>query len=317
MFLRRSCLGLPRLAAARRRSRRRPRVPRGTDRRRAVASRQDDSASLDATAKLPRGIGRLLAGGAVAAAGVFILPAARGRGASGSGYGNNGGVAAHSQLLEPSRPGSSGVYTIWSSCGCSRSWLLTRSSKSVAVASALLMQPQPQPRSRQRLGTIATCLRRPVAAAAAVPAPSAATAATDSHTAVASALTPQQITHFHTFGFLKIRGLLSPSELQQVGEEFAAGLERKDKNDRIAGQRLQLNWTNLDEHSPSIQALLEDPRFFGAAQQLLGEDCIGFDSNCNFYSGDRSPWHPDVGPELVGLKFTMYLTEVGAESGAL
>jgi hypothetical protein len=194
--------------------------------------------------------------------------------------------------------------------GCSHS------SKSVAVASALLMQPQP--RSRQRLGTIAACLRRPVAAAtAAVPAPSAATAATDNHPTVASTLTPQQITHFHTFGFLKIRGLLSPSELEQVGEEFAAGLERKDKNDRIAGQRLQLNWTNLDEHSPSIQALLEDPRFFGAAQQLLGEDCIGFDSNCNFYSGDRSPWHPDVGPELVGLKFTVYLTEVGAESGAL
>jgi hypothetical protein len=102
-----------------------------------------------------------------------------------------------------------------------------------------------------------------------------------------------------------------------VQAEFEAGLVRKDKNDRIAGPRLQLNWTNLDAHSPAIQALLEDKRFFGAAQQLLGDDCIGFDSNCNFYSGDRSPWHPDVGPDLVGLKFTMYLTEVGADSGAL
>ena len=95
------------------------------------------------------------------------------------------------------------------------------------------------------------------------------------------------------------------------------GLERKDKTDRIAGPRLQLNWSNLDEHSPFIQSLLEDQRFFGAAQQLLGKDAIGFDSNCNFYSGDRSPWHPDVGSDLVGMKFTLYLTEVAAESGAL
>eukprot|EP01043_Picozoa_sp_COSAG02_P009624 COSAG02_NODE_329_length_24516_cov_11.403448_9_plen_238_part_00 len=130
-------------------------------------------------------------------------------------------------------------------------------------------------------------------------------------------LSEQQVAHFHTFGFLKLPQLLRPDELLAVQAEFAAGLVRKDKNDRIAGPRLQLNWTNLDAHSPAIQALLEDNRFFGVAQQLLGDDCIGFDSNCNFYSGDRSPWHPDVGPDLVGLKFTMYLTEVGANSGAL
>ena len=130
-------------------------------------------------------------------------------------------------------------------------------------------------------------------------------------------LTTQQIAYFNTFGFLKLPGWLEPDELQTVQAEFEAGLARKDKNDRIAGPRLQLNWTNLDAHSPAIQALLEDNFFFGAAQQLLGDDCIGFDSNCNFYSGDRSPWHPDVGPDLVGLKFTMYLTEVGADSGAL
>ena len=108
------------------------------------------------------------------------------------------------------------------------------------------------------------------------------------------ALTTQQVAHFKTFGFLILRDYLKPHEVQQCSAEFAAGLERKDKTDRIAGPRLQLNWSNLDEHSPFIQSLLEDRRFFGAAQQLLGPDAIGFDSNCNFYSGDRSPWHPDV-----------------------
>ena len=115
-------------------------------------------------------------------------------------------------------------------------------------------------------------------------------------------LTAQQCEHFRTFGFLVLRQAIRPDELEAVSDEFAAGLARKDPTDLIAGVRQQLNWTNLDEHSPKIQALLEDRRFYGAAQQLLGDDVIGFDSNCNYYSGDRSPWHPDVGSELVGLK---------------
>ena len=114
-----------------------------------------------------------------------------------------------------------------------------------------------------------------------------------------------------------LRNVLRPDEVAAVSDEFAAGLARKDPTDLIAGVRQQLNWTNLDEHSPQIQALLEDRRFYSAAQQLLGDDVIGFDSNCNFYSGDRSPWHPDVGSELFGLKFTLYLTPVDADSGAL
>ena len=117
--------------------------------------------------------------------------------------------------------------------------------------------------------------------------------------------------------FLILRDYLSPGEVERAAAEFQAGLDRKDKSDRIAGPRLQLNWSNLDEHSPFIQSLLEDRRFFGVAQELLGNDAIGFDSNCNFYSGDRSPWHPDVGPELTGMKFTLYLSEVGATTGAL
>eukprot|EP01052_Picozoa_sp_SAG31_P059515 SAG31_NODE_18804_length_622_cov_0.877629_2_plen_132_part_00 len=108
----------------------------------------------------------------------------------------------------------------------------------------------------------------------------------------------------HAVGFLVLRNYLTPTEVAKATAEFEAGLGRKDENDRIAGPRLQLNWTALDEHSPLIQSLLEAQRFYGVAQQLLGK-CIGFDSNCNFYSGDRSPWHADVDQALVGLKFTL------------
>eukprot|EP01049_Picozoa_sp_SAG25_P012550 SAG25_NODE_1721_length_2455_cov_309.615874_1_plen_184_part_00 len=141
----------------------------------------------------------------------------------------------------------------------------------------------------RRLASVASSALLPVAAAAMAPPPP---------------LTQQQAEYFHTFGFLVLRGYLRPDEVARCGAEFANGLCRKDHGERMAGVRQQLNWTNLDEHSPFIQSLLEDERFYGVARQLLGE-CVGFDSNCNFYSGDRSPWHPDVGGELVGLKFTM------------
>ena len=59
--------------------------------------------------------------------------------------------------------------------------------------------------------------------------------------------------------------------------------------DRIAGAREQLNWSNLTDQAPTIQSLLEEPRFYGVAQQLLGEDAVGWDSNSNLYSGNRSP----------------------------
>ena len=174
-----------------------------------------------------------------------------------------------------------------------------------------------QHRARLRFGEIERQLRTPVDWSHSTVPPTREVARAVAEPAPSGDLTAQQIAHFHTFGFLKLPSLLGATELREVEAEFAAGLQRKDKNDRIAGQRLQLNWTNLDAHSPAIQALLEDQRFCGVAKQLLGDDCIGFDSNCNFYSGDRSPWHPDVGPDLVGLKFTLYLTEVGADSGAL
>ena len=102
-------------------------------------------------------------------------------------------------------------------------------------------------------------------------------------------LTAQQCEHFRTFGFLVLRQAIRPDELEAVSDEFAAGLARKDPTDLIAGVRQQLNWTNLDEHSPKIQALLEDRRFYGAAQQLLGDDVIGFDRCACILAPHRSP----------------------------
>jgi hypothetical protein len=126
-------------------------------------------------------------------------------------------------------------------------------------------------------------------------------------------LTPQQVEHFRTFGFIVLKQALSAAEVARVSDEFAAGLALKDPSERIAGPRRQLNWDNLEPHSPFCQSLLEDDRFVGAATLLLRGEPIGWGSNSNLYSGQRSPWHPDVGQDHPrGLKFTFYINVSGA-----
>ena len=116
-----------------------------------------------------------------------------------------------------------------------------------------------------------------------------AAAAAEAPEAADGPLTAQQVAHFRTFGYLVLRAALTPEEVSTTGAEFAAGLALKDHGDRIAGAREQLNWSNLTDQAPTIQSLLEEPRFYGVAQQLLGEDAVGWDSNSNLYSGNRSP----------------------------
>ncbi len=130
-------------------------------------------------------------------------------------------------------------------------------------------------------------------------------------------LTEQQVRHFDTFGFLMLRNMLTADEVAIVNREFEAGLTLKDKSQRIAGVRHQLNWSNLEAHSPLIQSLLEDERFYDIVKQLIGDDAVGSESNSNLFSGDRSPWHPDTPPEYAGLKFLFYLNALDSDTGAL
>ncbi len=130
-------------------------------------------------------------------------------------------------------------------------------------------------------------------------------------------LTEQQVYQFHTFGFLILRNIITEEEHKIVSEEVEKGYARKDKSEFIGKERLQLNWTNLVPHCPFLTSLLENQRFYGVAQQLLGEDAVGFDTTSNIMKGDRTTWHPDAPANLQGLKFTFYLDPLDGESGAL
>ncbi len=130
-------------------------------------------------------------------------------------------------------------------------------------------------------------------------------------------LTEQQIYHFNTFGFLILRDIITEDEHKIISEEVEKGYAEKDKSEFIGGERLQLNWTNLVPLCPFLTSLLENPRFYGITQQLLGEDAVGFDTTSNIMKGDRTIWHPDAPPNLQGLKFTFYLDPLDGESGAV
>lgn len=132
-------------------------------------------------------------------------------------------------------------------------------------------------------------------------------------------LTDSQIEHFNTFGFLMRRKLFSAEEIEKINEEFEIGLANTlSHNKKEAGERGQFNWSNLSPRTSYIPSLMEDPRIYRAAEQLLGEDAFGTSTNCNLFNGDRTEWHPDLNTHhFRGAKFLLYTQPIDGNSGAL
>jgi hypothetical protein len=131
-------------------------------------------------------------------------------------------------------------------------------------------------------------------------------------------LTHGQLAQFEVFGFLVLRGLLRPEEIEKAGADFDVGLAPAREGMERFGMRGQLNWSSLRPETPFLASLLEDERFYGAAQQILGEDAVGYFSNANSFDGDRTEWHVDVvDPDWSGIKFGFYLQPLDRNSGAL
>ena len=94
-------------------------------------------------------------------------------------------------------------------------------------------------------------------------------------------ITEQQVYFFKTFGFLVLKNVLTPAEIKNINKEFLVGLAKMDETKMGTSVRKQYNWTNLGPDSPFTSSLLEDERFYGIAQQILGDDCVGVDSHAN------------------------------------
>lgn len=132
-------------------------------------------------------------------------------------------------------------------------------------------------------------------------------------------LTDLQARHFETFGFVTLRSLFAPEEVETLRNEFEAELDRVYADQPFAGTKRY--WAMmLHPRTPLYASLLEDERFCSVAEQLYGDDVIGIGTDANRYVWDTG-WHPDHGADptqdCFGVKFAFYLDPVDAETGAL
>ena len=139
-----------------------------------------------------------------------------------------------------------------------------------------------------------------------------------------------ELEQLRAFGFVCVRGLLSPEEMRTADDELERS--RHDPHVQVmertpaeaeAAMSAQ-NWTHTSSAStPFLAALMEDPRVLEPARQYLGEDCIGAQSNGNSVYRPLSQWHTDMPntaipiDEYTGIKVHFYCEPLTAETGAL
>ncbi len=133
-------------------------------------------------------------------------------------------------------------------------------------------------------------------------------------------LTPEQVNHFRTFGFLMLRRLFTRDE---------AATMKVEANDIMAEARGgrpmdEMTWQALQpffERRPFMASLPADDRIYGPAQSLCGENCQLIGTDGHLHVGD-TPWHGGDGEdhmtELVpNVKIAFYLDALTRDTGAL
>ena len=99
--------------------------------------------------------------------------------------------------------------------------------------------------------------------------------------AVAGALTPQDLAHYSTFGFVILRNVFATHELATPDAEFERKLDDVYSHRPFDGSERHWSGACTGDDTPFLRDLTEDPRFLGTAQQLHGEDVFlaGVDAN--------------------------------------
>jgi len=134
-------------------------------------------------------------------------------------------------------------------------------------------------------------------------------------------LTHQQILHFRTFGYVTLRGLLSPAEAATLRQEvtgaltdaFGAVAAGPDDLGGISGDYLPLA---VNRAPLSLALIADDPRTFLSSSQLLGAPTVPSIGIATRFTGD-STWHTRQGPDVGGVTFWADLGPRTAQTGAL
>ena len=140
-------------------------------------------------------------------------------------------------------------------------------------------------------------------------------------------LTAEHLADFEIFGFVVVRSLLTPSEVEQITAEVDAALRdvfadayssntRRDTEEgdvAAEGNFLPL----MADRAPLSQALVaDDDRLSGIAGALLGDFTVASPALATCLVSD-TPWHNDGGLGTRWLRCNAYLQPVTQATGAL
>ena len=128
-------------------------------------------------------------------------------------------------------------------------------------------------------------------------------------------LTPEQIAHFETFGFLVLRKVFTVDEIATIKREsdeiFSEGLGNTFPHGRVALQP-------FFERRPFMSTLVADDRIYGIGESLLGHEFFLCLTEGNLHAGDTF-WHGGGmwDEEARSVKITFYPEALTAATGSL
>ena len=131
-------------------------------------------------------------------------------------------------------------------------------------------------------------------------------------------LTDQQVSFFHTFGYLSFPSLMAncideiESAFEALWEENGGGHNGQPHDGRARSCIAQ-----FVGRSERLSMLLDDPRILGITKTLLGDDFNYMGSDGNYYVGDTG-WHSDgCHKEILHIKIAFYLDPITRDTGSL
>ena len=134
-------------------------------------------------------------------------------------------------------------------------------------------------------------------------------------------LTDEQADHYQTFGFVVLPGWLDEPQAAELGQEldralrdgYGAQFVDWQANHDVFGRWLPMM---SRQRTPISLGLVEDPRFLGAARQLLDGPVLPTFAEGYLLFGEAG-FHSDCGTGSQGVKFVAYLEPLTAATGAL
>ena len=130
-------------------------------------------------------------------------------------------------------------------------------------------------------------------------------------------LTPEQIAHYETFGFLVLRQVLRQDEVATICREATEILDEDRGGTPFAGEKRD-SVVPFFERRPFLAQLPADDRIYGIAESLLGPDFFLLATEGSVHVGDTA-WHGvGASPEVLPhVKIAFYLERLTSATGWL